>query len=126
MIASVLGELVFQTGWKTRRKVMFWGREQEITVKARAYTEDEGLTEAQERAFSDFKAREGSLAQTVEALLRAYAPDCDGAKRFSPRTVLFEQDGGYALLCDDRENPDEGVAVVLSPSQVVVSQDEYL
>jgi hypothetical protein len=46
--------------------------------------------------------------------------------RFSPRTLLFGRDGSYALLLDDVVDPDNGLAVCLSPEEKVVTQDEYL
>ena len=46
--------------------------------------------------------------------------------RFHPRTFLFKIDGSVALLCDDTENPDEGIAIVVTQDYEIVSQDDYL
>lgn len=125
MIDSVFGALRFDVGWKTEIDAALFGKNRRITMKARAYREEDGLTPEQERAFADYKSREGELWKAAEKLLRDYmGGDC--GTRFSPRTLLFERDGGYALLCDDEEYPDEGVAVELAPRRRVELQDDYL
>ena len=39
---------------------------------------------------------------------------------------LFGRDGECALLCDDSEEPDEGIAVCIYPTEIIMSQDDYL
>jgi hypothetical protein len=39
---------------------------------------------------------------------------------------LFQRDGGYALLLDDKSDEDDGIAVCLVPKAEVLSQDAYL
>ena len=50
----------------------------------------------------------------------------DAKTRFSPRRLLFDTDGGCALLCDDVEDEDEGIAVCIIPNQCVMDQSDYL
>lgn len=125
MISSIFGDLYFSTGWKTDTEVILFGKIYRITIKARAYYETDGLTEAQKSAFSDYKNHIESRTNEVERLLLSYAGE-DSSTRFIPRTLLFERNGDYALLCDDKDNPDEGVAAVLCPARKIVSQDDYL
>ena len=40
--------------------------------------------------------------------------------------LLFERDGSYAILFDDKNDEDNGIAVCLVPSERVLTQDEYL
>lgn len=122
---SVFGEIVFNTGWKTKSDIVFFGNSYSIVVKAKAYFEKDGITNEQETAFNSFKTNKSEQLKTVEKLLKDFAGN-DASKRFIPRTLLFQRDGGYALLFDDIENEDEGVAVCLAPKTKVVSQDEYL
>lgn len=124
MMRSVLGDLWFDTGWKTDITIVLFGQIYHITVKVRSYTEADGLTDAQQKALSDYKEHSQERGKEAESLLCAY--DRDSSVRFLPRTLLFERDGGYALLCDDREDPDDGIAVILSPKQQIMSQDDYL
>ncbi len=125
MIQSILGDLQFSTGWKTNGEVVFDGKKYPITIKARAYAESDGVTDAQKTAFSAFKKERQQIIGEAEKLLAAYA-DRNNSGPFVPRTLLFDRDGEYALLCDDGADPDNGVAVVLSPEQKVVLQDDYL
>lgn len=125
MIHSTFGNLQFNTGWKTKIDVVLFEKVYHITVKAHAYNEADGITSAQESAISDYKSHMDEQNKEAEALLRSYSGE-DCAERFKPQTLLFERDGGYALLCDDRDDPDDGIAVVLAPERKVLSQDEYL
>lgn len=125
MMNSVFGDLHFSTGWKTETEMELFGKTYSVIIKARAYYEADGLTSAQEMAFSDYKGCGDKRRREAEALLRSYAGE-NCAVRFHPRTLLFERDGEYALLCDDREDPDGGIAVILAPERKVMSQDDYL
>lgn len=125
MMDSVFGALRFDVGWKTEIDAGLFGKTRRVTVKARAYREEDGLTPEQESAFADYKSREEEIWKAAEKLLQDFAGgDC--AARFTPRTLLFERDGGYALLCDDGEDPDGGIAIELAPRRRVASQDDYL
>ena len=46
--------------------------------------------------------------------------------RFTPTALHFDREGGCALLCDDEEDADDGIAVCIIPEKCVVSQDDYL
>ncbi|MDR0869022.1 MAG: hypothetical protein LBP75_11230 [Planctomycetota bacterium] len=122
---SVFGELTFNTGWKTEAEISLFGNNYVVTVKAKAYFEKDGITAEQESAFSDFNDYKNSRLQTVEKLLNGLASG-NAAERFTPRTLLFQRNGGYALLLDDKNDEDDGIAVCLAPKAEVLSQDEYL
>lgn len=117
--------MTFHVGWKVNSNIVLFGKEYCIIVKAKAYREEDGITAEQDQALSDFAAQKDTILKTAEKLLDNVR-DGDGAASFTPRTLLFERDGSYALLCDDCMDEDDGVAVCLSPKQIVVSQDEYL
>lgn len=118
-------EMTFHVGWKAKSNIAFYGKKYAITLKAKAYREEDGITVEQDQALSDFAAQKDTVLKTAEKLLDNFR-EGNGAAYFTPRTLLFERDGSYALLCDDRMNEDDGVAVCLSPTQTVVLQDEYL
>lgn len=122
---SVFGQLIFNTGFKTKEDITFFNTNYSIVVKAKAYYEKDGITKEQEAAFCCFKTNKDNQLKNIEKLLIDFAGD-NAAKRFVPRTLLFLRDGGYALLCDDNEDEDGGVAVCLAPTMEVLSQDEYL
>jgi hypothetical protein len=92
-----------------------------VTLKFKAYSKKDGVSSEQEKACKNFN--DGKL-RIAEKLLTRYSKDAQ--TRFDPKTLLINRDGSYALLCDDKENPDDGIAVCLAPKAKIVSQDEYL
>ncbi|SFA79883.1 hypothetical protein [Azotobacter beijerinckii] len=131
---AAFGEVIFYYGFDAKGKAILWDKAHEITLSATAYFEKDGITDAQEKACLAYKAAEAEKLARVEALLQQYQEAQTGkpasaaqlSAQFSPRTLLFNRDGSYALLFDDAENPDEGLAVCLAPEEKVMSQDAYL
>lgn len=123
---SVFGELVFNIGWKASADISLLNKDYNVIVKAKAYREQDGITAEQESAFVDFNDNKQARLATADKLLTDYASGNDASKRFVPRTLLFQRNGSYALLLDDSEDEDEGIAVCLAPTATIVSQSEYL
>ena len=122
---SCFGEMIFNTGWKATTDVILFGKSTSIIVKAKAYYENDGITSEQEAAFLDFSNNKEQRLKATEKLLSDYST-VDADSRFVPRTLLFERDGSYALLFDDKNDEDNGIAVCLAPYKQVLTQDEYL
>lgn len=122
---SIFGEMIFNTGWKAATEITLFGKTASITVKAKAYYEKDGITTEQEAAFSDFNDNKVKRLKIVEKLLSDYSV-IDTSNRFTPRTLLFDREGGYAILFDDKSDVDNGVVVCLLPTEKVLTQDEYL
>lgn len=119
-----LGKMSFDTGWKLKKDITFDGATYKIVVKCKAYKAEDGITHEQGAAMEKF-AREGEKQLAIAAqMLKGKFPAA--GQRFVPTMLLFNRDGEYALLLDDKEAPDEGVCVVLSPRREIISQDEYL
>lgn len=124
---KVFTDAEYYYGWNTLLDICLWGEIYTIVVSAQAYAKTEAVTKEQEDAYSQFLSNLIAEQKTIELLLDSFVGDKRNAKqRFIPKTLLFEKNGNYTLLCDDRESPDEGVAVCLSPQKIVISQDEYL
>jgi len=121
----IFGEVSFDTGWETKNDVSLFGKEYNVVVLAAAYYEQDGITSEQEAAYGSFLKNKNQLLKEVEKLLRDFAGG-NASNRFLPTTLLIKRDGGYALLCEDDENEEDGVAVCLAPEKKVVSQDKYL
>lgn len=122
---SIFGEMTFNIGWKAATDVILFGRSISIIVKAKAYYEKDSITSEQEAAFSDFSNNKEQRLRITEKLLSDYSV-VDAADRFVPRMLLFDRDGSYAILFDDKNDEDNGIAVCLAPSEQVLTQDEYL
>lgn len=122
---AVFGDLTFNTGWKTKTDIVLFDKTHRVVVKVKAYFEKDSVTPEQESAYSDFCKNKIARLNTVETLLSNYA-NGHAKKRFTPRTLLFNRDGSYAMLLDDQEDEENGVAVTLAPESKIVAQDDYL
>lgn len=125
MISTAFGELTFQIGFKKQIEITLFGKTISVVLKAKAYYEQDGLTAEQLAALCDLHEHLTEQMQIAETLLRSEAGS-HAAERFTARTLLVQRDGEYALLLDDAEDEEEGVAVVLSPITQVLSQSVYL
>lgn len=124
MLHDLFGEITFNTGWKSKKTIKLFDKEYIINLKIQAYFEEDGITREQENAYSEFYESKNKKLETVENLLRKYSDSPE--QEFIPKTLLINRDGSYALLCDDIDNEDEGIAVCLYPEEVIISQDDYL
>jgi hypothetical protein len=122
---AAFGELFFNIGWKTKANITLFGNSYDIVIKAKAYFEKDGVTTEQENAYRDFISNKPQRLAAIEKSLNDFSND-GASKRFVPRTLLFQRDGSYALLLDDKEDEDDGVAVCFTLKVEVISQDEYL
>ena len=129
MLNNVFGEMVFDDGWETKFSIMLWGKNYEITVDAEAYEETDGITAEQEESFGMFKKLQLEKQERIELLLLQYFGNrLDTVKlrdRLTPESIIVEQAGRCAMLFDDKEDPDNGIAVVFFPEEKVMTQDEY-
>ncbi len=121
---SVFSKFSFDIGWKTTENIVCFGKSFPVTINIRAYYEKDGITSEQKQAYQEYIDNKENKLEVAENLMRCYSDD--PLSRFVPNTILFERDGSYALLCDDNNNPDDGIAVCLYPKEMVVSQDDYL
>lgn len=121
---KLFGNLIFNIGWKTKKTIRIFEKEYQVTLKLKAYFEEDGITKEQERGYTDFIKMEEETLGKVTKMLREYDPFAE--KRFIPKTLLLNRDGSLALLCYDNEEPDEGIAVCIIPKMQIMSQDDYL
>lgn len=124
MIETALGKLEFHVGFKKNDTIEFCGEKKEIIIKAKAYYEEDGITEEQKNAIDKYQSKRVQEDACVTDLVLKF--DKDAKKRFIPKTLLFGRNGECALLCDDVMDPDEGIAICIFPEKKVVSQDDYL
>ena len=121
---KVFGEVSFDTGWNKNDTISLWSKANDILVTAVAYYEREAITEAQQTSYRSFNLNKSILEKKVEQLLSDFMDEPE--KHLKPRFLVFEKDGAYALMLDDANDPDNGIAVQLSPVAKVTSQDAYL
>lgn len=124
MIETAIGTMKFDMGFKKQDVLLFCGKEKNIVVKAKAYYEQDGITDAQKAAIDKYKREKSKISNDITDLMeKSYRND---KERFVPKTILVGREGELALLCSDNKNPDEGIAICVYPKLEIVSQDDYL
>ena len=126
---KVFGEMFFDTGWETQSEINLWGKSYSIKVRANAYYEEDEITAEQEASYLSFKDKQIEKLHLVETLLLQYAVNLSSEQlntRFTPKTLIIWDNGNYALLFSDTNDSDNGIAVILYPTEEIMSQDEYL
>jgi hypothetical protein len=118
------GELEYATGWKTKRIIELFDEHYEIVIKIQAYEPEDGITEKQDNACKVYIENEKENLKCMEKLMLEYS--AEAKERFKPRRLLFDTDGGCALLCADAQDLDEGIAVCILPEKCVMDQSDYL
>ena len=116
--------MVFNYGWEINSKIKLFEKTFFISVVAESYFAEDKITKEQECAFVQFKNDEQRLLNNVASELMKFARSAD--VRFTPRELVFKRNGECALLFDDTNNQDEGIAVLLDTEIRILSQDEYL
>lgn len=124
MMNEYFGELEYATGWKTKRRIELFGNTYEVVVKIQAYDPEDGISEAQDKACRFYTENEKENLECMEKMMREYSADAES--RFSPRRLLFDTEGGCALLCSDTDDMDEGIAVCILPDKCIMDQSDYL
>ena len=121
---KVFGNMVFDTGFKTATEITLFNNDYNVVVKAKAYFEKDGVTAEQEYAFDDFRLKRGENLIELEMMLKHYSNEA--STRFVPKVLLFNRDGSYALLLDDQQDEEGGIAACFAPKKEVLLQDDYL
>ena len=130
MFNKVFGDMNFHVGWKTKTEIVLWGKVYEIIVDAEAYYENEEITSEQEVTYQTFTELKAEKQGVIESLLSSYYGDKITTEQFCeilrPTSLVINREGGCALLFDDNEEPDNGLAAVIIPDEEIMTQDEYL
>ena len=119
---TAFGDMYFDTGWKTNYELELFGYSCSVLVKVKAYYEKDGITKEQQAACKYFLEHEQKLMAKAEELLDDYGK----SDVVTPTMLVIQPDGEIALLLDDEEDEDNGMAVVLYPEPECMTQDEYL
>lgn len=121
---NIFDKLNFDMGWKCDEHITLFNKDYLIVLKFHAYYKDDMISNEQKESYGEYEKNKEQKKNIIEKLLCDYSNEADN--RFEPKMLLFERDGSYALLCDDVENEDEGIAICLYPKEKIMSQDDYL
>ena len=124
LTSKYFGNMEYSIGWKTKRTIELFGEQREIVVKIQAYEPEDGINDMQDKACKFYIENEKDNLKCMEQLMKEFS--ANAKTRFKPRHLLFDTDGGCALLCNDAEDEDEGIAVCILPEKGVMYQSDYL
>lgn len=125
MIDKDFGEVIFNDGFDTKINVTIFSKTQKVLVTALAYEESDGISKEQKKSFLTFNNKKIEYISKIESIL----VDEFGNKandRFNISSIFINRDGELALLFDDQQNEDEGIAVQIIPEILICEQSNYL
>ncbi|MDT2732746.1 hypothetical protein P7G31_11075 [Streptococcus parauberis] len=125
MIDKDFGEVIFNDGFDTKINVTIFSKTQKVLVTALAYEESDGISKEQKKSFLTFNNKKIEYISKIESIL----VDEFGNKandRFNISSIFIDRDGELALLFDDQQNEDEGIAVQIIPEILICEQSNYL
>lgn len=120
---NVFGEVQFNMGWEKKEDINLFNQTYTVTVSAAAYFDTDKITDEQEKAYGEFEKEKINILTNVEHLMEKIK---DGEKRYAPSLLLFQRNGDYALLFDDVNDNEDGIAVTIRPEYSVINTDQYL
>lgn len=122
---KIFGAVTFDYGWKTTLNFEYFGTVVHLVVNAKAYFEEDVITERQENVYAYFLQNIVEIQKKIEnILLESWTSQAKN--RFTPSCLLIERDGEMGMLFDDREDLDNGIVVTIIPELKIITQDEYL
>jgi hypothetical protein len=137
-IENVFGwDFYYENGWRSSTNIELWNN-QNADIYLLAYDSEFGggehnITEPQNNALKDFSNHQAKYVADFLLLAMDYynkANQESSILKFEeeiiPKTLHIDREGSIALLCDEVSNPDEGIAILISPEKKVLSQDDYL
>lgn len=125
MSKNLFKNATFNYAWEINKTIKLFSKKYNIIVSADAYYESEGITEAQNDAYSYFLNEENSILNKIQGkLMDVYKNNVEN--RFIPTTLKVEKNGNMGLLFDDSISPDEGFVVTITPEMKILDLDYYL
>ncbi|MCL7840534.1 hypothetical protein M8853_09540 [Pasteurella multocida] len=119
-------DLVFDYGWRKPIIIQFYGVDIEIELVFDAY-KNEGINSKQEESYNLFLSNKENYEKKIISLLNEYIENnkIENAE-VQAKTILFNYDGSFGLLCNCSWDIENGIAVILYPESKVVIQDNFL
>lgn len=135
IVDSVFGELEYKHSWIKTESLSWGGRLLSITIIASTYSNEE-ISEQQRASYQAYKEKVDTIISDSKKELSNFIKVNYGLNALSldemssgitPRSVVFEQDGTWAILFDSSWDDDNGIALVLDAKGVqVMSEDDFL
>ncbi|WP_301098933.1 hypothetical protein [Otariodibacter sp.] len=119
-------DLIFDYGWRKNSTINFQQVTKPIQLVFSA-KKGQGISDEQTKAFEYFSSQTKVFEDKIVKLLDDYIQKYQiSEKNATPRTLLFNRDGSFGLLCDCDWDIENGIAIVLSPTEYITIQDDFL
>ncbi|MBR4083075.1 MAG: DUF2262 domain-containing protein [Lachnospiraceae bacterium] len=94
--ADTIGLLVHdgKNAWKGLKKHSFFGEEENLVIELEGSVED-GITEAQKKAYAEYLQKEDELFKKFTEVLKASGTD----RTALPKTLYIDKEGNYGWIC---------------------------
>lgn len=118
--------LTFDYGWRKPFNIQFQGVDTEIELVFDAY-KGEDVNEKQLASYEIFSKEKAKYEAKVSVLLQEYIRNNRIQNTgVQAKSLQFNYDGSFALLCDCDWDIENGIAVVLYPNEAVTLQGNFL
>ena len=122
-ISTIAGELSFNYGWERKIEIDFNHKKTEINLFFVAYYKNELLTQKQELAYQFWKSNKFQIEGNINSILNQSQYNIDFVV---PTCLYFDKAGSIFLLCDEINDMDDGIAIDITDSYKILSQDVVL
>lgn len=116
----------FDYGWRKELNINFKQKETTIEVILDAY-EGEKITSEQEHSFQQYLSHQDKYHQRAIQLVNNYIRENHIEDTgINIKSLYIHRNGEFAFLADCDWDIENGIAIVLSPSEKVTTQDNFL
>ena len=138
---SAFGDMQYKHNWYKTEEINFWHQDVQVRIIASA-SSGQGITEIQRENYLFFKSNTKDISSKSFNELKAYllrvATDLQnsGMEQVSDdvltkdivllKSVIFQKDGSFGLLCDFQWDIENGLAIQIKPEYKVGPQDILL
>ncbi len=129
IVDSVFGEMTYDYGWTKKDSISFLEKDYLICCVASAYKQQD-ILEVQREAYLDYIKNKSTYEIEIDKLINkhfaSFIDETHIKNSITPKEIVFDREGKFAVLCDCSWDEEKGIAIVLSPYMKVVSQNEFL
>lgn len=118
--------LVFDYGWKKTITFHYQNKPLNIDLVFDAY-KGEGITDEQYSVYKKFTQNQTNYEAQINKIMLDYINENQLKNaQVDIKTLLIKRDGAFGLLADCSWDIENGIAILLSPKQEIVVQDDFL
>ena len=120
---NLLKEFKFSVGFQKKESIILFNKNYNVTLKLKAYFENDGITKEQEKSYSEYLRSKDSILDAIE---KALTNKELANNNYQPSMILFNRDGSYGVLFDSVSDPEDGIVAVIKPQITIMDQHEFL